>query len=76
MIENNYITWYMAGSSQPQHFLATGCFFADFAIAVIFYPVKTFVHIIWVLPHSDIKFYSKNQFCKYVKNCPNIGSKP
>ena len=30
---------YMAGSSQPQHFFAEGCIFADFAIAVIFYPV-------------------------------------
>ena len=29
----------MAGSSQPQHFFAAGCLFADFAIAVIFYPV-------------------------------------
>ena len=63
---------HMAGSSQPQHFFAAGCLFADFAIAVIFYPVKTFVHIIWVLPPSDIKFESKNQFRKYVKNYPKI----
>ena len=34
---------YMAGSSQPQHFFAAGCGFADFAITVIFYPViKTY----------------------------------
>ena len=26
----------MAGSSQPQHFFAAGCVFADFANAVIF----------------------------------------
>ena len=39
----------MAGSSQPQHFFAAGCLFADFAIAVIFYPV--------------IKFY--NNLCAY-----------
>ena len=33
---------YMAGSSEPQHFFAAGCVFADFAIAVIFYPfIKT-----------------------------------
>ena len=31
--------WHMAGSSQPQHFFAAGRLFADFAIAVIFYPV-------------------------------------
>ena len=31
---------YMAGSSQPQHFFAAGCIFADFAITVIFYPAK------------------------------------
>ena len=31
--------YYMAGSSQPQHFFAAGCLFADFAIDVIFYPV-------------------------------------
>ena len=30
---------HMACSSQPQHFSAAGCVFADFAIAVIFYPV-------------------------------------
>ena len=34
---------HMAGSSQQQHFFAAGCVFADFAIAVIYYPViKTF----------------------------------
>ena len=27
----------MAGSSRLQHFFVAGCFFADFAIAVIFY---------------------------------------
>ena len=26
-----------AGSSQPQHFFAVGCIFADFAIALIFF---------------------------------------
>ena len=30
----------MAGSSQPQHFFAAGCIFADFVIALIFYPIK------------------------------------
>ena len=39
---------HMAGSSQPQHFFAAGCLFADFAIAVIFYPVIK----------TDIKFES------------------
>ena len=29
----------MEGYSQPQYFFAAGCVFADFAIAVIFYPV-------------------------------------
>ena len=34
---------HMAGSSQPQHFFDAGCVFADFAIAVIFYPtIKSF----------------------------------
>ena len=33
---------HMAGSSQSQHFFAAGCIFADFSIAVIFYPaIKT-----------------------------------
>ena len=31
---------HMAGSSHPQHFFAAGCIFADFAIAVLFHPVK------------------------------------
>ena len=39
----------MAGFSQPQHFLAAGCIFADFVIAAIFYHV--------------IKFYEN--FCAY-----------
>ena len=30
---------HMAGSSQPQHFFAAGCIFADFVIALILYPV-------------------------------------
>ena len=25
------------------------------------------MHIIWVLPHADIKFESTNHFCKYVR---------
>ena len=33
------VAYHMAGSSQPQHFFAAGCLFADFAIAVIFHPV-------------------------------------
>ena len=37
---------HMAGYSHPQNFFAEGCLFADFAIAVIFYPViKTYIHI-------------------------------
>ena len=32
---------HMAGSSQPQHFFAAGCVFADFASALIFCPVIT-----------------------------------
>ena len=58
----SYILENMAGSSQPQHFFAAECVFADFAIAVIF----------WVLPHSDIKFEGKNRFCKYAKNYPKF----
>ena len=34
------IKYHMAGSSQPQHFFAATCSFADFAITVIFYPAK------------------------------------
>ena len=49
---------YMAGSSQTQHFFAAGCLFADFAIAVIFYPViKTlwkFVCILFAFCHTQI----------------------
>ena len=41
---SNFI--YMLGSSQPQHFFAAGCVFADFAIAVIFYPV---IKTLWKL---------------------------
>ena len=42
----------------PSHkiFFAAECVFVDFAIAVIFHLVIKslfFVHIIWVLPHSD-----------------------
>ena len=67
----------MAGSSQQQYFFAAGYIFADFAIAVIVYPViKTlwifFLLIICVLPHSDLKFKSKNQVCKYVLNYSKI----
>ena len=32
----------MAGSSQPQHFFAARCIFADFAIAVIFRSESSF----------------------------------
>ena len=36
----NMVIWlYKAGSSQPQHFFAAGCIFADFALTVIFYSV-------------------------------------
>ena len=71
----------MAGSSQPQHFFAAGCVFANFAISVIFYPViKTlrnlfadFLRVYTTL--SDIEFESKNQFCKIDfmhKNCHTV----
>ena len=44
-----------------------------FAIAVILYSViktlwKNVVHNIWVRKEPDIKFESKIQFCKYLKN--------
>ena len=42
MSENVVKPWFsphMVGSFQSQHFFAAGCVFADFAIAVIFYPV-------------------------------------
>ena len=41
-----YKAWHMAGSSQPQHFFAAGCLFADFAIAVNFYSV---IKTLWKL---------------------------
>ena len=34
--------------------------------------MKFFVLIFWVSKHSDIKFESRKQFCKYVKYCPKI----
>ena len=34
--------------------------------------MKICLHIICVLPHSDIEFERKNQFCKYVKNYPKF----
>ena len=34
--------------------------------------MKIVVPIIWFLPHSDFKFESKIQFCKYVRNYPKI----
>ena len=37
---------HMAGSSQPQHVFAAECVFADFASAVIFYPV---IKTLWKL---------------------------
>ena len=61
----------MAGSSQLQFFFAAGCVFADFTIAVIFHLNKNFmkisVPIIWLLPHSDIKFEGKINFAQIVK---------
>jgi len=36
----DFVFLHMAGSSQPQNFFAAGCIFADFGIALIFYPVK------------------------------------
>ena len=30
------------------------------------------MHIIWLCKHPDIKFESKNQFRKYIKNCQKI----
>ena len=48
----------MAGSSQPQHFFAAGCLFADFAIAVIFFPVIKnlwkFIYILFAFCHTQI----------------------
>ena len=35
--------------------------------------MKFFVHIIWVLTHSDTEIESKNQFCE---NVTKIGSNP
>ena len=61
---NQKIIPYMAASSQPQHFFAAGCVFADFAITVL---------IIWVLPHSDIKFGGKNKFLKMLKIVRKLG---
>ena len=53
----------MAGSTQPQIFFAQ-----DVLLLILyrchfsFFISENFVHIIWVLPHSDIKFEDKNQF--------------
>ena len=38
--------------------------------------MKILVHLIWGGKHSHIKFESKNQCCKYVKECSKIGSTP
>ena len=67
---------HMAGSSQPQHFFCWwmySCWFCNSShlLSCNRNFMKIFIHIIWVLPHSDI-FELKNQFCKYVKNYPKI----
>ena len=64
----------MAGSSQPQHFLAAECVFTDFTITVFFLfcnknVIKFFVHNIWVLPHSNIKI----NFGNMLENVPKLG---
>ena len=52
--------WTFGRFFPAKNVFAAGCVFPDYATAVIFYPViktmKIFVHIIWVLPHSDNKF--------------------
>ena len=62
----NFATKHVAGSSQPQHFFAAGCVFADFAITLIFYSVIK-LYIICVLPHSIIKFESKINIANMLK---------
>ena len=62
----------MAGSSQPQYYFATGCLFADFKIAVIFYPViKTlweFLCILFGFCHTQIlNFRTKINFANILK---------
>ena len=68
----------MAGSSQPQHFFAAGCLFADFAIAVIFYPViKTlwkFVCILFAFCHTQIlNLRAKINFANMLKIVQKLG---
>ena len=46
LLEGKPLLVHMAGSSQPQHFFAEGCILAEFAIAVILYPViKSFYYL-------------------------------
>ena len=51
--------WHMAGSSQPQHFLAAGCVFADFKDMIMdttyeLAPQKAGCFFLFeVLPHPD-----------------------
>ena len=68
----------MAGSSQPQHFFSAGCLFADFAIAVIFYPViKTlwkFLCPLFVFCHTQIlNLTAKINFAKMLKIVRKLG---
>ena len=63
----------MAGSSQPKHFFVAGYVFADFAIAVILYPV---IHVIGCpssLVSNTKQIYGKDLFehFKTLSQCRN-----
>ena len=63
--------------TQPQQKYAGTGENCNIAINVIFYPgiqnvKKILVHLIWVCKHAAIKFESRKQFRKCVKNCPKI----
>ena len=60
----NTIPKHMAGSSQPQHFFAAGCVFADIAIPVIFYPVKK-LYEYFCASYLGVEALI---VCKYVRN--------
>ena len=57
--------WYMAGSSQPQHFFPEGCIIADFAIAVIFHPA---IRSLWKYVKKYPRIGSNPQFTRFLDN--------
>ena len=69
----DFATAHMGDFTQPQQKYAGTGKYCNIAIPAIFVSsnknfMKIFVLIIWVCKHSDIKFESRKQFRKYVKN--------